>query len=104
MKRVINSKTVLKEVDGIIYAFNEDGAYIYYLNEPISGTYIFARNLIFKGKNYELVGVGKQAFHKCIELDKLFLPNTINYIHEEAFCNCKASIEYHNENITKNIG
>lgn len=89
MERVINSKTKLKEINGVVYAFNEDGAYIYKVNKPLSGTYIFEE----KVDDSILVGVGKAAFCNCKSLDKLFLPKTITYIHPEAFIKCLASVE-----------
>ena len=89
MERVINSKTKLKEINGVVYAFNEDGAYIYKVNKPLSGTYIFEE----KVDDSILVGVGKAAFCNCKSLDKLFLPKTIAYIHPEAFIECPASVE-----------
>ena len=89
MERVINSKTKLKEINGIVYAFNEDGVYIYKVNKPLSGTYIFGENI--DGKT--LVGIGKAAFCNCKKLDKLFLPRTISYIHPEAFTECPANVE-----------
>lgn len=90
MKRVINKKTKLKSINNIIYAFNEDGVYIYKVNDPIKGTYIFPDSIEYK----PIVGVGKAAFCNCKHLDKLFLPNTINYIHKDAFYNCDANVEY----------
>ena len=92
MKRLINSKTKLKEIEGVVYAFNEDGVYIYKVNNELKGTHIFINNSIsFGDKN--LVGVGKAAFCNCKHLDKLILPKTITYIHEEAFVGCPASVE-----------
>lgn len=89
MQRVINSKTHLKSINDVVYAFNEDGVYIYKVNKPLSGTYIFSEDV--DGKT--LVGIGKAAFCNCKKLEKLFLPKTITYIHPEAFMECPASVE-----------
>lgn len=91
MERVINLKTKLKTIGDVVYAFNEDGAYIYKVNKPLSGTYIFEEKVC----GSMLVGVGKAAFCNCTELEKLFLPSSINYICEDAFYNCNAKVEFY---------
>jgi hypothetical protein len=89
MERVINSKTKLKTIGDVVYAFNEDGAYIYKVNKMIGNICIFEDVI----DGVKLVGIGKAAFCNCKHLDKLILPKTITYIHEEAFVGCPASVE-----------
>ena len=91
MEQVINSKTKLKIIGDVVYAFNEDGAYIYKVNKPLSGTYIFEDTI----EGVKLVGIGKAAFCNCTKLEKLFLPSSINYICEDAFYNCNAKVEFY---------
>lgn len=91
MERVINSKTKLKTIGDVVYAFNEDGAYIYKVNKMIGSTCVFEDVI----DGIKLVGVGRAAFCNCRDLEKLFLPSSINYICEDAFYNCNAKVEFY---------
>jgi hypothetical protein len=91
MERVINSKTKLKTIGDVVYAFNEDGAYIYKVNKMIGSTCVFEDVI----DGVKLVGVGRAAFCNCKELEKLFLPSSINHICEDAFYNCNAKVEFY---------
>lgn len=91
MERVINSKTKLKTIGDVVYAFNEDGAYIYKVNKMIGSVCVFEDVI----DGVKLVGIGKAAFCNCRDLEKLFLPSSINYICEDAFYNCNAQVEFY---------
>lgn len=91
MKRVINLKTKLKTIGDVVYAFNEDGAYIYKVNKVVGSTCIFEDTI----EGVKLVGIGRAAFCNCTELKKLFLPSSINYICEDAFYNCNAEVKFY---------
>lgn len=97
MKELINSKTRLKQVNDVIYSLIDDRAYIYFVNKSLRGTYILPSHITVDGCKYVLYGVGKAAFHNSPDLEKLFLPHTIAYLHDEAFVGCPANIEYYSD-------
>lgn len=99
MKQIINSKTKLKQINDIIYSLVDDKAYVYFVNKNLSGTYILPSHINVDGSKYILYGIGKAAFHNSPDLEKLFLPRTIAYLHNEAFVGCPANIEYYSDTI-----
>lgn len=95
--KIFNYNTYLKEYNGIIFAFNEDGVYIYSINNSLEGTYKAPKVIYFKNKYYELKGINNRAFRNCKQLKKIYLPITIENILPEAFFNCNAEIQYYDE-------
>lgn len=54
-----------------------------------SGNIFIPAFIDFKGKTYEVISIGKNAFKNCTGLTYIKLPKTITSINDFAFENCK---------------
>lgn len=64
------------------------GAYIYNVDETVSGKFTIPRE-VYKSPNiYDVVGISDYAFENCTELTEVVIPDTVEEIGSNAFYGC----------------
>ena len=72
--------------NGICYSERASGVYVVSLpsGKEYKGNIVIPERVI----NYEVTGIGKNAFSNCKELTSVTLPTTVTTIEEDAFSGC----------------
>lgn len=77
--------------DGIYYVINGTNAYVTYKDtnyNSYSGTVNIPSTVTNNGTTYNVVQINPSAFKDCVNLKRVVLPPTINYLMNYAFQNC----------------
>ncbi len=81
------------ETDGIVYVINNDGTVsVKGLKNKSLMNIIIPSEIDIKGKKYSVSSIHRNAFHNCLSLTSVTIPNSVTSIECRAFCGCSSLI------------
>ena len=75
-------------IDGIYYNFTEENAEVISGSNAYSGAVFIPASITYKGKIYNVISIGTDAFANCTGLTSITIPPSLKGIGENAFYNC----------------
>ena len=99
-------------------ATNSDGVTIYYNITSVSDftcevtsdgvsysdSVEIPQSVVFKNRTWKVTSIGGDAFHDCVDLISVIIPNSVTSINSYAFTNCKGLSQISIPNSVTNIG
>ena len=97
------------EVDGIYYNifYNIDGneaIVTYKSDQSYSGDITIPSTVTYNNTSYTVTAIGSAAFHNCIELNSITIPNSVTSIESDAFSGCTNLADINIPSTITNIG